>query len=940
MFNSLRIKGKILWDVIKPRNRLGLLSAVFVVSALLVLIFVVGPQAYASSIGDDIASMIGELFLWIATKLLSLTVFLLKFVIEIASYNNYINSGAVTLGWILVRDVTNMFFVIILMVIAFGTVLGIEQYEWKKLLVKFVMAAILVNFSRVICGVIIDAAQVFMMTFISGVAAVAGGNLINALKLESILSYSKNTSAEAMKHMNVVVTSMFACVFAFATVVVMGAYLVVLIGRAITLWVLIILSPLSFVLSVIPKTQQYASQWWSEFSNNVIVGPVLAFFLWLAFAVAGGSDVHQEFSSGSAYPMTDPASEQAAIEAMGAQSATESSGTNLSAVMEWDNMASFIIAVGLLLAGVKTAQKLGTAGAGALGAAGGAVTGFAMAATGVTAARWAARTGVGAAKRGAMKAGKFVAMKAPVVGGDAWKRRGRSIKAGVAEKYQDVMRGYEGATNKLRKGKGWRRALGSVAPLTSFQKEKDVQFRESMAKVAKEEREELHGRGGTELGKRAGRRKKHLEHVIEEEDFNKKAGLMLAEADAYKRVGKNEMAQKIYNDRDAMIYDRKMKQDVAHMDYPQLMGAAEAGAQATADIKKKIVEEYGKGDKADKSKIDGYSEKLNEQQLHNTRLLAHARGMGGATATDVNKMLSSFSGQDDTDHSAAAEASRVYGLDANKENEKKILEDLVKKFGNSGQNQAAMSALAKANAALIKTDATKIGAAASISEGVVIDERTGVRNVVRGFGRGVGDFDIKGKNRKEEYERLDEKENLALLSGDIEKAEKLGIEKKEHESNSFETSEAKAKYFSEVAAVSYRESTDANSIVSSAKRDSQGNITDVVKFDDRQLESMSRYLGATPATQMKKAFPPSMIEALNKMAMSGENAAFLLKRLSSKMTDDNQIKALTSLLGGIAGKRPAQEAQTTPGGKAQAARAATEESDEIEAEEDAKFNKK
>ncbi|MCX6781652.1 MAG: hypothetical protein NTW66_00805 [Candidatus Magasanikbacteria bacterium] len=424
MFNSLRAKGKILWNIVKPHRRLGLLSAVFLITAAFVYIFVVGPQVFAVDLGlaDAIMGKIGELFLWLATKLLSLTVFILKFVIEIASYNNYINSGAVTLGWILVRDVTNMFFVIILMVIAFGTVLGIEQYEWKKLLVKFVMAAVLVNFSRVICGVIIDAAQVFMMTFISGVAAVAGGNLITALKLESILSFSKNTNAEAMKNMNVVVTALFAFIFAFATVVVMGAYLVVLIGRAITLWVLVILSPLAFVLSVIPKTQSYASQWWSEFSNHVIVGPVLAFFLWLAFAVAGGTNIHSEFSnpSNSAYPMTDPSAEAAAIVAMGSSQA-EDTGTNLNAVMEWDNMAGFIIAVALLLAGVKVSQKLGTAGAGVLGAAGGAVTGFAMAATGVTAAKWAAREGYGAVKKAGMKRIEFAKLKA-----------GNALRAGSA----------------------------------------------------------------------------------------------------------------------------------------------------------------------------------------------------------------------------------------------------------------------------------------------------------------------------------------------------------------------------------------------------------------------------------------------------------------------------------------------------------------------------
>jgi len=453
MVNSLVQKGKQFLNIMKPKTRLGLMSAIFVASLCFFILFVVGDIARGESFGDSILMAIGDLFLWIASKFMGLTIFILKFVIEIASYNGYINSNAVGLGWILVRDITNMFFVIILMLIAFGTVLGIEQYEWKKLLVKFVLAAILVNFSRVICGVIIDAAQVFMMTFISGVAATAGGNIINALQLNDIVSFSKNVSPEQMNSGNMVASAMMAMIFAFGTMLVMGGYLIVLLARVIALWILIILSPLAFILGIIPKFQSYSSQWWSEFSNNVIIGPVLAFFLWLAFAVAGGGMAHSEFAE-SSYPMGD--NYQAEMEATSREG--DEGGSNLNSFLESEQLASFLIAFFMLMAGVKVAKKLGAAGSEIMGQAGAfAMKGAAMM-SGAAAVKWGARTAGRAAVSGAKKAGKFAAMKAPIVGGEAWQERGLRMKkkAGEAVGFwnEKVMGGYKagGIRQRLQVG--------------------------------------------------------------------------------------------------------------------------------------------------------------------------------------------------------------------------------------------------------------------------------------------------------------------------------------------------------------------------------------------------------------------------------------------------------------------------------------------------------
>ena len=77
-------------------------------------------------------------------------ILLMRVLVSIAEFNNFINAQPIVLGWTIVRDVCNMFFVVIMLVIAFATVLRIENYSYKKLLPKLVIMAILINFSKMI----------------------------------------------------------------------------------------------------------------------------------------------------------------------------------------------------------------------------------------------------------------------------------------------------------------------------------------------------------------------------------------------------------------------------------------------------------------------------------------------------------------------------------------------------------------------------------------------------------------------------------------------------------------------------------------------------------------------------------------------------------------------------------------------------------------------
>jgi len=419
---------------LKPK-RLGIFS--FILIAVFVLVFwlyLTDPtNAQVSLISwewgkDKVLNLIAGILLILASFFMKLAIWMLAFIIELGGYNGFIDSSAVEVGWVMVRDIANMFFVVILLVIAFGTILGIEQYEWKKLLIKFMLAAILVNFSRVICGLIIDASQVVMLTFINGVAATAGGNLINMFNWNDIQSLSENTSG--IEPNNVFMAAVGGLIFAAMGMAVIAVYLIILLARLVVLWVLIVLSPLAFVLSVIPQTQKYAQQWWLKFGGQVIIGPVLAFFLWLSFVTltSNSEGIHAHVAEESQKSIASKTTEISDGSTAGEYD-VETAG--VTKAMTWDKMASFAIAIAMLIVGAKAAQETGAVGGGIMSGAIDFGKKVAMVASGVAAGMYLAK---GAGNLG-LKGIKGAAYRAPVIGGKKWELRGKREWEGIKNWY-------------------------------------------------------------------------------------------------------------------------------------------------------------------------------------------------------------------------------------------------------------------------------------------------------------------------------------------------------------------------------------------------------------------------------------------------------------------------------------------------------------------------
>lgn len=327
----------------KLKNNLFVFLALFVLSS-----FLFGNFAFAAptTLESAIASTIGyivQFFVWILGGILMVLIYVL---IWVAQYNDFIKSPAVTTGWVIVRDICNMFFILILLVISFATLLKLENYNAKKLLPKLLIMAVLINFSKTICGVLIDVSQVVMLTFVNAFKGIGGGNLTELLGIKYLLSINTGDNVSTGTTMlNIVGAYILALLYVVISVVVVFVILSALIIRMVMLWIYIVLSPIAYLGSAFPSGQRYASQWWDEFTKQLIIGPVLAFFIWLSFSIAS-TPIKELVPNGA--PETSLSSEADRLTKAGP---TEAGNP--------ENMLKFIIAIGMLMGGLMVAQQLG-----------------------------------------------------------------------------------------------------------------------------------------------------------------------------------------------------------------------------------------------------------------------------------------------------------------------------------------------------------------------------------------------------------------------------------------------------------------------------------------------------------------------------------------------------------------------------------------------------
>lgn len=325
------------------------------------------PALALTTVSELFGKAIGWLLYGILTLLTRLLVAVIQMLVAVATYNDFTTATAVVKGWVIARDVCNMFFIAVLLMMAFGTILKWETYRYNRLLGRLILMAFLINFSKFICGFFIDFFQVIMLTFVNAFSGVAAGTFANAFGIKGMLQISLAGDKD-YDFSDIIGSLLLAMLLVIVALIVILAITLMLLMRIIWLWVLIVLSPVAFLLRTWPGGgEKFSSRWWGDFGKNLTTGPMLAFFLWLALTImtTRGPDENLAQKELSVDKEAMSIEQSAVIEEGSAPPGSplaQKFYTSISSISSSDQLLSYIISISLLIGALMMGQQMGGAG--------------------------------------------------------------------------------------------------------------------------------------------------------------------------------------------------------------------------------------------------------------------------------------------------------------------------------------------------------------------------------------------------------------------------------------------------------------------------------------------------------------------------------------------------------------------------------------------------
>src|SRR3990167_4837671 len=97
--------------------------------------------------------------------ILALVAYFFNILIGVTVNSTFLDSSFVSKAWGVVRDLSNIFFILILLYIAVKIILDLGGSEAKKMIAKVIIIALLINFSMFFTHVVIDSSNILALVF-------------------------------------------------------------------------------------------------------------------------------------------------------------------------------------------------------------------------------------------------------------------------------------------------------------------------------------------------------------------------------------------------------------------------------------------------------------------------------------------------------------------------------------------------------------------------------------------------------------------------------------------------------------------------------------------------------------------------------------------------------------------------------------------------------
>lgn len=286
---------------ISKKAQLGLVLLALVFSTVFVVSDTTQVEAQGASGGAVMSSCALENIGWIACPVIRAAArasdFAFTFIsqsfmqIEVSLLQGDVGTSR---AWGIARNIANTLFVLFLLYVIYGilTGRGASNASIKRMLPRFIVAAILVNFSFVLGQVAVDISNIVGSSIQSVMTSVAGDDNIIAAPDGTLGGqvgadgYAANDGAIARVTSAILSNPNLAWVLLVPLIsvvmsvsVITSVMIIILIIRKVLIVALLLLAPIAFVLYLLPNTEQYFSRWFRMFTQLLLLFPVMAVLL-------------------------------------------------------------------------------------------------------------------------------------------------------------------------------------------------------------------------------------------------------------------------------------------------------------------------------------------------------------------------------------------------------------------------------------------------------------------------------------------------------------------------------------------------------------------------------------------------------------------------------------------------------------------------------------
>ncbi len=255
------------------------------------------------------------LFNDIPSILLAIAAWFFNFLLTYSLGTGFFEGAFVGTAWGTVRDLSNIFFILILLYVGIKTIIGLGGHDSQKIIVSVVMMALLINFSMFFTKIVIDSSNMLALVFYNRISSIdkktnkevfdkfgnkdlaAGltesfnpvtkldGNFFASLGNFSLPDGRTVQELPAVSTLiGVVLVS--GAIILYATYALM-AVAIYFLGRYVELAVLLIFSPFAFMSWALPMLshKEYIGwdAWLKRLFEVAFMAPIFMFFLYFIF---------------------------------------------------------------------------------------------------------------------------------------------------------------------------------------------------------------------------------------------------------------------------------------------------------------------------------------------------------------------------------------------------------------------------------------------------------------------------------------------------------------------------------------------------------------------------------------------------------------------------------------------------------------------------------